>query len=165
MIFAVFCVTSRCGKQRGLMTSLCKLGVSIVCMDSLTVCGLGEFIAVLSTRTKADRRPSSGCAASRLLRSCGAWFVGPWRLSGNVFMSYLNFGGGAGKSSTRAVFQIRLDSEVARELGGSSISILLDQEKCYGMVPFSCLWQEALSSDVSPTLCVGWFCRVMANLV
>ena len=34
---------------------------------------------------------------------------------------------------------------MARELGGSSISILLDQEKCYEMVPFSCLWQEALS--------------------
>ena len=44
---------------------------------------------------------------------------------------------GAGKSS---------------EFGGSSISILLDQEKCYEMVPFSCLWQEALSSDFSPTL-------------
>ena len=41
------------------------------------------------------------------------------------------FWGGAGKSSTRAVVQRRLDSEVARELGGSSISILLDQEKCY----------------------------------
>ena len=63
------------------------------------------------------------------------------------------FWGGAGKSSTRAVFQRRLDSEVARELGGSSVSILLDQEKCYEMVPFSCLWLEALSSEFSPTLC------------
>ena len=62
------------------------------------------------------------------------------------------FWGGAGKSSTRAVFQSRLDCEVARELGGSSISILLDQEKCYEMVPFSCLWQDALSSDFSPAL-------------
>ena len=64
-----------------------------------------------------------------------------------------DFWGGAGKTSTRAVFQRRLDSEVARELGHSSISILLDQEKCYEMVPFSCLWQEALSSDFSPTFC------------
>ena len=63
------------------------------------------------------------------------------------------FGGGSGKSSTRAVFQRRLDSEVARELGGSSVSILLDQEKCYEMVPFSCLWQELSSSDFSPKLC------------
>ena len=63
------------------------------------------------------------------------------------------FRGDAGKSSTRAVFQRRPDSEVARELGGSSISILLDQEKINEMVPFSCLWQEALSSDFSPTIC------------
>ena len=86
-------------------------------------------------------------------RSCGVSFVGTLRLSGNVFMSYLNSGSGAGKLSTIAVFQRRLDSEVARELGGSSISILLDQEKCYEMVPFSFLWQEALSSDFSPTIC------------
>ena len=63
------------------------------------------------------------------------------------------FWGGASKSSTRGVFQRRLDSEVARELGGTSISIMVDQEKCYEMVPFSCLCQEALSSDFSPTLC------------
>ena len=42
---------------------------------------------------------------------------------------------------------------MARDFGGSSISILLDQDKCYEMVPFSCLWQEALFSDFSPTLC------------
>ena len=63
------------------------------------------------------------------------------------------FCGGSGKSFTRAVFQRRLNSEVARELGGSSVRILLDQEKCYEMVPFSCLWQEALSSGFSLALC------------
>ena len=35
------------------------------------------------------------------------------------------------------MFQSRLDSEVARKLGGSLISTLLDQEECYEMVQSS----------------------------
>ena len=102
----------------------------------------------IGSRTNADWRSSSDCAASRPCEVVGVirrLLAAEWA----CLCELPEFWGGAGKSSTRVVFQRRLDSEVARE---SSISILLGQEECYEMVLFSCLWQEALSSDFSPTL-------------
>ena len=79
-------------------------------------------------------------------------------------MNYRNSGVGQAIRLRERVFQRRLDSEVARELGGSSVSILLDQEKCHEMVPFSCLWQEAFPLG-SYSRCVGWSYRAMVSFV